>query len=165
MSSSSSILPFDPRRKYRYYISTAANTVTGNAPDFEIILDRQRLSIPDNERGKCIVCLQSATLQGPSVTDTYLIRCNLPTVNVADNLDKPLRHLGTVSDLNYTKTASGVTSNYFSFHNAQSLADSGVLCSNPFDRNVRFMVTDSQGNKIPTVTELSMVLDIQFIDP
>lgn len=162
--SSSKLLPFDPRRKYRYYISTAASTVTGSAPDFEIILDRQRLSIPDTERGKCIVCLQSATLQGPGSTDTYTIRCNLPTVNVADNLDKPLRHLGTVSNLNYTKSGSP-DQNYFSFHNAQSLADSGILCSNPFDRSVRFMVTDSRGAKLVTVTELSMVLDFQFIDP
>ena len=172
MSSSSSILPFDPRRRYKYYISTKGNqieglnVVTGGVePDFSVLLSRQRLSIPDTERGKCIVSMTyaSASLLS-SIDDILQIRSDLPTVNVADNLDKPLRLLGIISEFNYGNEASPAKS-FFFFHNNQTLADSGILCSNPFDRPIRFRLTDSEGNMISKVDEVNLVLDIQFIDP
>ena len=63
---STSKLAFDPRRRYKYYISTKGkdiedlSAVTGGVvPDFSVLLSRQRLSIPDTERGKCIIGITS----------------------------------------------------------------------------------------------------------
>ncbi len=139
--------------------------VTGGVvPDFSVLLSRQRLSIPDTERGKCIIGItyaSSSCVVDGHTDDIFQIRCDLPTVNVADNLDKPLRLLGIVSEFNY-----GTDDDYFFFfHNNQTLADSGILCSNPFDRPIRFRLCNSEGDVISKVKELNMVLDIQFIDP
>lgn len=158
---------FDPNRRYKYFITSLGDDITknkaGNAgnADFNVLLRQQTLSIPNTERGKCLVGLSRATLVEPDgLDDQYQIRCDLPMMNVADNCDAPLKYLATISRYNVAIS----TLDCWNFVQSQSLEDHALLCTNPFDRPVRFLITDTQGTALTAVNETTLVLDIQFFD-